>query len=118
LDFHVLAGDFNAGPTVSLENYQQILDAGYLDSFLDNDASRRFTWEVTNPLNKSGPHKSSPNQRIDHVFLPSAVASQIQVSQTSILLHEPSVEVSVGQSVTVSDHYALRVEFSIRPRGE
>jgi len=68
----VLTGDFNAGPDVSTDNYRRFAAAGFVDAFdqAENHGSPlRATWTPENALTHTGPHSSSPPQRIDHVFV-------------------------------------------------
>lgn len=111
----ILAGDFNAGPTVSRKNYDEIVNAGYVDCYqiFGDDRKDAITWDITNPLNTNGPHRKSPSQRIDHVFVTNDVGIGASAGATTILLQEPLVEVPDGRCVTVSDHYAVRATLTL-----
>lgn len=110
---HLLAGDFNAGPDISSANYRQVIDAGYIDCFVEDARLPKFTWETTNPLNTNGPHKHCPSQRMDHIFVPTVTTDTLMFKRADIVLNIPNVEVQKGQTCTISDHYAVRVEFEI-----
>lgn len=104
----VVAGDLNAGPEASASVYRKFAAAGYCDTFDLVSADRKpevaMTWEPNNSLNSRGPHRSSPPQRIDHIFVVAAAA--VQVTDWRLALNQPIVPVAGGQ-VTLSDHYGV-----------
>jgi endonuclease/exonuclease/phosphatase family metal-dependent hydrolase len=113
----VIAGDMNAGPGVSETNFRQVLDAGFVSIHdLVNGDSAQPTWDPLNPLNSRGPHRNCPPQRIDHVFvraqdLDSALLEPIS---SRICLQDAVVSVNGNQRVSISDHYGIIVELSVR----
>jgi endonuclease/exonuclease/phosphatase family metal-dependent hydrolase len=118
-DGALLAGDFNASPEICPENYQEIIDAGYVDAFAAcngaADGTAVPTWDAANPLNRVGPHRHSPSQRIDHVFVPRDRLSALSPLSARIVLREPAVELPGGGSCTLSDHYGLLVSLALCP---
>lgn len=112
----LIAGDLNAGPGVSENNYRLLEKRGFMDvhRMLHRDCNDP-TWEPTNLLNRNGPHKTSPPQRIDHVFVRSCDldAKVIRPVSSSIVFKEARVPVSGNRKVTLSDHYGLLVVLDI-----
>lgn len=100
----ILLGDFNCSPAVDADVYRRILWAGYRDAFAEVQAGEPATWDAANPLNRIGPHRDAPSQRIDHVFLP----QRFRTMTARICLTEPAVAVT-GGAVPLSDHYGLMV---------
>jgi endonuclease/exonuclease/phosphatase family metal-dependent hydrolase len=112
----ILAGDLNAGPGVSEDNYRQFCMAGFVsvhDSV--NKSSVEVTWDPTISLNRSGRHRTSPPQRVDHVFVrqQDVAAGRIQPLESTIQSKEEVVVTPDGQRVTLSDHFSIRVLFSL-----
>lgn len=111
----IIAGDFNAGPGVSEDNFRQLLDAGFVSAY-DSMHRRNShpTWDPQNPLNQDGPHKGSPPQRIDHVFIRSKdlEARRVVLLGSDICCREKIVTTPRGP-VTASDHFGLRVELEM-----
>jgi endonuclease/exonuclease/phosphatase family metal-dependent hydrolase len=107
----ILVGDFNCSPIVNREVYARIIEAGFVDAFAAAASKEQkrdaVTWDRTNPLNAVGRHKDSPSQRIDHVFVPSALARTVVPVMSRIAFTKPTVEVARGRAVTLSDHYGL-----------
>ena len=95
----------NAGLGVSEGNYMAFERGGYVDAYRASGAGERATWEPTNRLNASGPHRACPPQRIDHVFVRGPA-----VAGAGVVLDEEIVEVAGGTRVTLSDHYGVMVE--------
>lgn len=107
---HVLIGDLNAGQPVSMGNYQQVLDRGYVDLYVKARgpaAAHDVTWDSRQPLNRRGPHAHQRPQRIDHIFLHRRWLDRIAVADARIVLTEPSVAVAGGARVSVADHYGV-----------
>lgn len=100
----ILLGDFNCSPAVDADVYRRILCAGYRDAFTEAQVGEPPTWDAANPLNRIGPHRGAPSQRIDHVFLP----QRFRAVTARICLTEPAV-VTAGGAVPLSDHYGLMV---------
>lgn len=113
LNARIIGGDLNTGPEVSRSNYDLLLAAGYHDPYIPrySSAEPTATWNPKNPLNSNGPHRMCPPQRIDHVLVWGMPVMDIIVTDTRIVLHEPTVEVQTGY-VTVSDHYGFLVRFA------
>jgi endonuclease/exonuclease/phosphatase family metal-dependent hydrolase len=109
----MIAGDLNAGPGVSEENFRQVLEAGYESAYdLLHAPDQVYTWDPANRLNRNGPHRSSPPQRIDHVFIRKSdlVRGRIRLLSSVICCQEESVSTPLGEKVTVSDHFGLQVD--------
>lgn len=110
----IIGGDLNTGPEVSRNNYDSLLAAGYLDAYAATEHvpdEPTATWDPKNPLNSNGPHRMCPPQRIDHVLVSGMAMRDVIVSEASIVLYEPSVEVQTGK-VTFSDHYGFLARFA------
>lgn len=116
---HVLIGDLNAGPPVSMGNYRQVLARGYADLYAEAHgeaaAARAVTWDSQQPLNRRGPHAHQRPQRIDHVFLHRRWLDRFAVAAARIVFAEPVVAVPAGMRVTVADHYGVHVRLELRP---
>ena len=112
----LIAGDLNAGPSVSDSNFRQILNAGFvsLHDFLHGEILEP-TWDPSNPLNIDGPHKHCPPQRIDHVFARKKDIEGARVAPISseICLKDAIVPAAAKQKVSLSDHYGLLTELEI-----
>eukprot|EP01055_Gregarina_sp_Pseudo9_P000785 Gregarina_sp_Pseudo_9__784@NODE_14_length_6322_cov_57_267229_g12_i0_p2_GENE_NODE_14_length_6322_cov_57_267229_g12_i0NODE_14_length_6322_cov_57_267229_g12_i0_p2_ORF_typecomplete_len527_score64_64Exo_endo_phos/PF03372_23/1_3e24_NODE_14_length_6322_cov_57_267229_g12_i06452225 len=110
---------------------------------LDASERRIWTWDPSNALNLLGPHAGCHGLRCDHIFLPPPETrgglSDFAVSRSQILFHQPRVLIhskwlttcliaplskcfrdsrrsSAPLLVTLSDHYAVRVELVRRNR--
>lgn len=109
----LLLGDMNAGPAVSDHNYNAFASASWTDvhAFL-NPRTTDITWDPANPLNVSGPHRTCPRQRIDHVFVRSRqlTSGSLQLLASKIVFADPCVALPTAAPTTLSDHYGLRVE--------
>jgi endonuclease/exonuclease/phosphatase family metal-dependent hydrolase len=111
----VIAGDLNAGPGISEENYIRFAEHGWVDVYaLLHPDSRAVTWDPRNPLNSRGPHKTSKPQRVDHVFvrLRDLEAERVTPTSAEIIFTEATVRTQSGL-VTLSDHYAVRVRLNV-----
>ncbi len=115
---HVLIGDLNAGPPVSMGNYRQVIERGYADLLVealgDTAAAAAVTWDSQQPLNRRGPHAHQRPQRIDHVFLERRWLARFTVAEARLVLTEPRVTVPGGERVTVADHYGVLVRIAAR----
>ena len=111
LDKIILAGDLNAGPEASSDNYEQLLSAGYHDLFVTAGAEG-ISWDPDNPLVKQGTESHLPAQRIDHVFTEKNLFRHLQINDAKILFTEHEVTTR-SDPVTLSDHYAVSVDISI-----
>nr|WP_240956127.1 endonuclease/exonuclease/phosphatase family protein [Wenzhouxiangella sp. XN79A] len=104
----VLTGDFNAGPEASIDNYRRFAAAGFVDAFdraEHHGSPLRTTWTPENSLTQSGPHSSSPPQRIDHVFVHATAAPA--VSRVTI------TEAVDPAGAPLSDHRLVLAEFRL-----
>jgi endonuclease/exonuclease/phosphatase family metal-dependent hydrolase len=107
-DHRIAVGDFNAGPEASPGNYEWLLSKGYADTYAvknPNPVDQGVTWDLANPMNCDGPHKTSPPQRIDHILVHQPGTS-FQVIKSKIVLDQPRTATS-GTQTTVSDHNGL-----------
>ncbi len=95
----IMMGDFNCGPTVATEAYGRIVEAGFTDAYATAGLPEAPTWDAANPLNKSGRFRLEPSQRIDHVFVPRALAGHVR---------EARILFRTGNN-PLSDHYGLMV---------
>jgi endonuclease/exonuclease/phosphatase family metal-dependent hydrolase len=101
----IVAGDFNAGPGVSEANYRRFAEADFGDAFVRAErrgSALEATWTPENTLTRSGPHSTSPPQRIDHVFL-RGVADDAVVQVTILETTDPTGE-------PLSDHRVMIAE--------
>ncbi len=111
----IIAGDLNAGPGVSEENFRQFLSGGFESAYdLMHESDSNPTWDPANPLNRDGPHRTSPPQRIDHVLIQRSdmEAHRLCLLSSDICCREQIVPTPRGP-VTVSDHFGLCVELKI-----
>jgi endonuclease/exonuclease/phosphatase family metal-dependent hydrolase len=112
----IIAGDFNAGPGVSDENFRQVLEAGFDSAYdLMHRPDSFPTWDPTNLLNRGGPHRTSPPQRIDHVLIrrEDLLARKVALLRCDICCQEEIVPTPNGP-VTISDHFGLLVWLDIK----
>lgn len=107
----VLAGDLNAGPEASRTNYEGVLAAGFIDAFAAA-GGKGLTWDPENPLVARHQESHLPAQRIDHIFLNPSAASLLRPDSAHIVLNAACIPVD-GGNIPVSDHYGVRVDFSI-----
>jgi endonuclease/exonuclease/phosphatase family metal-dependent hydrolase len=107
----VIAGDLNAGPGVSQSNYDRFEQRGWIDVHaLLHPGSRDVTWDPHNPLNSSGPHRTSPPQRVDHLFVRQCDVNEGRATpHSSEIIFAHAVVATPAGAMTLSDHYALRV---------
>jgi endonuclease/exonuclease/phosphatase family metal-dependent hydrolase len=114
----VVAGDMNAGPGVSDENYRLFEARGYVDAYAAlHPRGSGITWNPKNPLNVQGPHRRCPPQRIDHVFIRQRDLEQEQIllRHCAIVLDQATVPTSSGRRIPVSDHAGVLVELELLP---
>jgi len=110
----VLLGDLNAGPPASMENYRQVLGAGFIDTYAPNGdraGEGYVTWDSQQPLNAKGPHSFQKAQRIDQIFIRRADAASLSLAESQCVLHAADVATKKGD-VTVSDHYGVLAELA------
>jgi endonuclease/exonuclease/phosphatase family metal-dependent hydrolase len=113
----LLVGDFNCSPVVHPEVYQRITAAGFVDAFAATTSHRNIdavTWDRNNSLNATGRFRSSPSQRIDHVFVPSSLITSVVPRTSRIEFNNPTIDVGRGRRVTLSDHYGLSVNLALQ----
>jgi len=116
-DIVLIVGDINAGPGVSDRNYRSFEANGYVDLHrAANAGAEEPTWESSNPLNRAGPHRTSPPQRVDHVF---ARQDDVRFCRCTplwsrIVLREPRVGIPGRGAVPVSDHYGVLTEVDLQ----
>jgi endonuclease/exonuclease/phosphatase family metal-dependent hydrolase len=111
----MIAGDLNAGPGVSEANYALFEKGGWIDVHaLVHPGSGDVTWDPHNPLNVRGPHRRSPPQRVDHLFVrgDDLRTERVVPRSSEIVFFEPIVATAAGL-MTPSDHYALRVTLAL-----
>ncbi len=111
----IIAGDLNAGPLHSVENFEALKRHGYADTHDLTSPHRRdglVTWDKENPLNASDIHGAS--DRIDHVFLAERHLREARVTSWRVVLHERAVDIGKGRTCPVSDHSGLLVTFERR----
>ncbi len=114
---YLLAGDFNAGPRVSIDNYNQMIENDFHDSFaVDEEAKGKdpvqFTWDSNNIFNKLGFFRSSPSQRVDHIFIDKKdYLKKYRLIDARIVLDDiwftPD---KTKKKIPLSDHYGLFVK--------
>ncbi|MBF8268998.1 MAG: Endo/exonuclease/phosphatase protein [Gammaproteobacteria bacterium] len=102
LDKVLLVGDLNAGPHTSYRNYWQVLQAGYIDTFT-TVGGEGYTWDPDNPLVANGGENHLPPQKIDHIFINSALSRLIMPVTATIVLTDTDNP--------LSDHYGMMTTF-------
>jgi len=112
----IVAGDLNAGPDTSRQNFQSMLDANFVSvhDWVHPHASDP-TWDPSNRLNANGPHRICPPQRIDHVFVQRSDIERgcLRPLKSYVCLKEEGVIGRDGLMCSVSDHFGLSVELEI-----
>jgi endonuclease/exonuclease/phosphatase family metal-dependent hydrolase len=109
----LLVGDLNAGLETSKANYDEIINRGFIDTFL-SCGGKGVTWEPDNPLVASHGENHLPAQRIDHVFLDPCATALWVAEKGRIVLNDACVSLPNGENIPVSDHYGVLVHFRIR----
>ena len=109
LDRVILAGDLNAGPQTSTGNYQQVIQAGFIDSFA-NEQARGFSWDPENPLVANGNESHLPAQMIDHIFISKNLAGMLRPVTANIVLTGDK-DKSTQEIRPLSDHYGVMTIF-------
>ena len=112
----ILVGDMNCGQTHSAEEYQMILDAGYVDGFMAAPGHPTGETAVTfdsihNPLNEKFKPTIDPPERLDHFFV--KINSDLVATHADIVLRDACVLSAAGGGalVPISDHYAVKLHF-------
>lgn len=109
----VILGDFNTGPEIAIDNYNYLLERGYIDGYAEycqvNNLTAEMTWDAKNILNVRGTHSESISQRIDHIYLQEELLQEYEIISSKVVFSEPTVKVN-GEMVTVSDHYGVIVD--------
>jgi endonuclease/exonuclease/phosphatase family metal-dependent hydrolase len=114
----LVVGDLNAGGGVSQENFDQLLEAGYVSAHHQLHGSvEEYTWEPQNRLNKGTMHRNHRPGLLDHVFVNRTdfESGRVRLLASSICCREEVVPVPDGSKVTVSDHYGLQVDMEFVP---
>jgi len=114
LDVQIMAGDFNCGSNISTEPYSRIPQAGYSDApsiAKGREIDEWITWDPANPLNRECPHKTSPPQRIDHVFIKTKALEHLTILDAGLILSQPQVAIQGKKPVSLSDHVGIQVRF-------
>jgi endonuclease/exonuclease/phosphatase family metal-dependent hydrolase len=106
----LLAGDLNAGLETSRSNYDQIINRGFIDAFLDCEG-QGVTWDPGNPLVADHGESHLPAQRIDHVFMNTSANQLLVPVQGQIVMQDACVSLKGDVQVPVSDHYGVLVCF-------
>ena len=103
MDKVALVGDLNAGPHTSYRNYWQVLQAGFIDTFAAAGGSG-YSWDPDNPLVANGNERHLPAQKIDHIFINTALSKLIMPVAGTIVLAD--------RSNPLSDHYGVMTRFA------
>lgn len=107
--YSIITGDINAGMGVSEDNYNLIIKNDFIDTFnYKNPNDIANTWDPKNILNSNGPHKTSPAQRIDHIFIHKT--SKFHTVSAEIIFKNPIVPIVNNKMLTISDHYGLLIK--------
>jgi endonuclease/exonuclease/phosphatase family metal-dependent hydrolase len=109
----IILGDLNMGPEASARNYNFLCQSGYVDAVTDciGDQKGIVTWDPRNPLNAMGPHKASPPQRCDHVFVHRS--SNVEAKSVHVAFSEANIDTPAGKC-TLSDHYGILTSLRLR----
>jgi len=111
----IIMGDLNAGPGVSEENYQSIVQNGFVDPAAESgdgaNQEESITWDPQNPLNAEGPHRHCPPQKVDHIFVSEPLLQKLAAARTETVLTEPCVRKD-GARFPLSDHYGQLLTLS------
>jgi len=115
--YSIILGDFNSGPEIAPSNYQFLSTHGYVDAYsifcVENGLEPEITWDAKNTLNLQGTHPDSISQRIDHIFISHELVDAVKITNSEVIFKELLVEISSEEKVTLSDHYAIMVEFKL-----
>lgn len=106
----ILAGDLNAGPGASKKNYDEMINAGFTDSFTVANGNG-ISWDPDNPLIKLHGKHHLPPQRVDHIFINKPAEKIINPSGAMIVLDYAGIRLTNGKNIPVSDHYGVLVTF-------
>lgn len=115
VDLHIIAGDLNAGPAHSVENYELILQHGFVDTKALAPAhavTGEVTFDTRNILHLKEDGVTSG--RLDHIFLSQISTPRIHVKEHRVVFFEEIVHTRDGQKVPLSDHYGLFVHCESR----
>ncbi len=108
----ILAGDLNAGPEASKNNYLELLDRGYIDAYTMTGGNG-ITWDPDNPLVKLSNEGHLPPQRIDHIFINKEAERYLKPTSGNIVFDDSSVQLSDKTCISLSDHYGVQIKFEI-----
>ena len=98
----LLVGDLNAGPDSSPDNYQQVLDAGFVDTFFSNG----ITWDPANPLVEVGLESHLPPNVLTTSLLINSSQPGARSSTRQIVMDEKPLQTRLG-ATPLSDHYGV-----------
>lgn len=111
----VILGDFNTGSEIAQENYSNLIEKQFTDSYLyfcqKNQITPEMTWDSQISLNKKGTHSESVSQRIDHIYVSPRLLEVLKITDSKVIFKEGIVN-TPSEKVQLSDHYALISEFS------
>ena len=110
LDRMILAGDLNAGPEASIDNYKQVLDAGFFDLFVAG-GGHGMSWDPDNALVRQGSESYLCAQRIDHIFADESLFEEIKPMGAEIVFKDHCISSGDGP-IPISDHYGLTVDMA------
>jgi endonuclease/exonuclease/phosphatase family metal-dependent hydrolase len=114
----VVAGDLNCGPETSKANFDYLVSYGALIDFQPKEKSKHaeltnpVSWSCENPLNRNGPHRSSPSQRIDHILITSDLGLHAYLDR-KIVFTEPTIMLTDGSRIPISDHFGVQATLQI-----
>lgn len=106
----ILAGDLNAGPGASRKNYDEVISAGFGDSF-SISGGKGISWDPDNPLIQWHGEYHLPPQRVDHIFINKAAEQIIKPLDAKIVMDQAGIRLTTGTNIPVSDHYGVLVTF-------
>ena len=106
----ILAGDLNAGPGASKKNYDEMINAGFTDTFAVANGNG-ISWDPDNPLIKWHGEYHLPPQRVDHIFINQPAEKIIKPSSAKIVMDHAGIRLTNGKKIPVSDHYGVLVTF-------
>lgn len=106
----LLVGDFNCGPVYGADDYQRVIEHGFVDLYqaaIDaGTAPDAATFDLDNPLNARAGEPTPPG-RIDHVF--GAQDDRWIVTGGGLVGQDAATRSDDGLPIPLSDHYGLVV---------
>jgi exonuclease III len=122
----IIVGDYNCGPNSSsgnwihfrkFYNYRDLFVEAYEGNRWTSENGQPYTWDPLNYLNKIGPHKELPPDRLDHMSISGGDKfwENYVCSDARILFMDTCVDIPCedGGKSTISDHYGLYCELSV-----